>query len=359
MSDKINMEQDTLDLREMFTTLLARKYLFIKVACVTFVLSAAWIIPEPRTYTTSVILAPELSSLSGAGSLGGLAANFGFDLGNAQNADALYPTLYPDVIKSTTFAFSLFDVNVKSLDGKINTTYYDYLDKYQKKSFWKIPIDWVKNKISSLVATGDDGTQIGAVNQDGGRNEFMFSKRHAVIIAKIQSNIKCSVDRKTNVISFVVTDQDRLISATIADSVRQRLQDYIIEYRTRKTRVDVDYYAKMMEESKKEYEASLARYSSFADSHFESFLQTVQSKREALNNDVQMKLTTYNTVCAQYQQALAKLQERTPSFTIIQPAVVAQKPSGPKRMIFVAGMMILSMFGTVVYVLAKSKNMKS
>ena len=50
------------------------------------------------------------------------------------------------------------------------------------------------------------------------------------------------------------------------------------------------------------------------------------------------------------QMAKAKVQERTPAFTIIQGASVPQRPAGPKRMLFVIGIMFLTFMGTVVYV---------
>ena len=53
----------------------------------------------------------------------------------------------------------------------------------------------------------------------------------------------------------------------------------------------------------------------------------------------------------QYQAAKAKVQERTPAFTMIKGAAVPIKPSGPKRMIFVIAMTILAFLGTGFYIL--------
>lgn len=349
-TEKVN---DIIDLRQMYAKLWMKKRLFVKVLCATFVLSAAWILPEPRTYTTTVILAPEMSSLAGGSALGDIASNFGIDIGGSQTADAIYPTLYPDIMGSTTFAISLFDINVKNVDGDINTTYYDYLDKHQKFSFWKWPIKWINKQLSALTTTPEKLPSLDGSDTGKKYNEFFYSKRQDRVIKLIQGNLKCSVDKKTDVITFSLTDQDKLISASVADSICERLQDYIIDYRTRKARVDVEYYEKMQEKAKTDYEAALARYSGYADTHLDIFLQSANTKKEALNNDVQMKLNVYNTASAQYQSALCKLQERMPSFTVIQPAVVAQKPTGPKRMIFVAGMMILAMIGTSLWVLRR------
>ena len=64
---------------------------------------------------------------------------------------------------------------------------------------------------------------------------------------------------------------------------------------------------------------------------------------------MQLKYNTYTTLMTQYQAAKAKVQERTPAFTLVQGAAVPIKPAGPKRMIFVIGMCVLAVFGTSLY----------
>ena len=66
---------------------------------------------------------------------------------------------------------------------------------------------------------------------------------------------------------------------------------------------------------------------------------------------MQLKYNTYTTFSNQLQAAIAKVQERTPAFTIIQGAEVPQKPTGPKRVLFVLSMTFVAFIGTSVYVL--------
>lgn len=55
--------------------------------------------------------------------------------GASAGEDALSPELYPDIVKSTPFLLELFDVKVKDQKGKVDTTLYAYLDKYQRSSW--------------------------------------------------------------------------------------------------------------------------------------------------------------------------------------------------------------------------------
>lgn len=340
-------KSQTLDLKALWHKMMSRKRLYIINCIIAFALSCLWILPQPRFYKSEVTLAPEMSGSSGGGSLSDIASSFGIDLGSGPSVDAFYPMLYPDLMKSTDFVVGLFDVPVKTLDGQVQTTYYDYLSNYQKSSFVEWPIKWVKRQIKNLLSS-EDNSQAG---KDGKVDPFMLSEQQQAMVTMVaESKVLCSIDKKTEVISILVTDQDKLVCATMADSVRERLQAFIIDYRTKKARVDVDYYEKLQRKAYADYEEAAAAYARYADTHQNAILQTTVAKRDALENDYQTKLGVYNTVTTQLNAAQAKLQERTPSFTIIQRATVPTKPAGPKRMLFVLGMLILTVLGTSLYI---------
>ena len=139
-------EMEVIDLRVVFKKIWSRRKLFYKVLPITFVVSCAYILCIPRYYTSSLSLAPEIAGNSGlGGTLGSLASSFGVDLGTMETTDAINPLLYPDLMEDNGFVVGLFDIRVKSLDGEIDCTYYDYLAKHQKKAFWSYGISWVKN----------------------------------------------------------------------------------------------------------------------------------------------------------------------------------------------------------------------
>jgi uncharacterized protein involved in exopolysaccharide biosynthesis len=79
----------------------------------------------------------------------------------------------------------------------------------------------------------------------------------------------------------------------------------------------------------------------FCDANQDIILQSVNSKRDALEQDMQFKYNTYTALNTQLEAVKAKLQERTPAFTILKNATVPIKPAGPKRVLFILGMLIL------------------
>lgn len=335
-------EMEIIDLRVIFSKIWAKRKIYYIVLPIVFILSCAYILCIPRTYSSSLSLAPEISNNSNLGcTIGSLASSFGIDIGNMETSDAINPMLYPDLMEDNGFVVGLFNIKVATEDGSVKCSYYDYLTKHQKHPFWTKGINSIKNlfaKEEEVKANG--GTQM---------NPYMLSKKQDGVASAIRKSISISIDKKTAVITISTEAQDPLICKTLADSVKERLQVYITNYRTRKARVDEQYYKTLMTEAKHEYEKARQRYGSYADANTDVQLASLQSKQDDMENDMQLNYNAYSAMVTQYQAAKAKVQERTPAFTVVKGAAVPIKPSGPKRLIFVIGMcfvatLILSLY---------------
>ena len=344
MEDK-KKQIETIDLRLIVEKLWSRKMLFMKVLPVVFVLACIYILGFPRTYESTAKLAPEMDNSLSGGTLGALASSFGFDLGDMQTSDAITPLLYPELMEDNGFVVGLFDMVVESEDGEIKTTYFDYLKTKQKPVIWNIPLSWVKKQFKSSEKTKGKG--------DGELNPYRLSAGENDVAESIRNNVKLTIDKKTGVITIVVKAQDALICKTVCDSVMSRLQNFITNYRTNKARNDYEYYKQLVDESKNEYEQARRQYARSADANSKIALRSMELKLEDMENDMQMKFNAYTTLNTQLQAANAKVQENTPAFTILQGAAVPVKPSGPKRMIFVAGMTLLAFFVTAFVIVRK------
>ena len=338
-------EKIDIDFHEIKQTLLSKKKLFFKVWCITFILSCIWILPQPRYYTVEVSVVPEASESKELGDLASIASNFGINIGNG-STDAIYPQLYPDLFESTRFIVGLLDIRIKTEDGSIETDYYTYLQQYKKKNILLYPFIAIGKWLESLFVD-DKTTDLG---KDGSRfNPFKLSKKTNDIVKDVQNNIECTYSRTTDVVTISVTDQDPLVCALLADSIKEHLQTFITDYRTKKARIDYEYYKKLTAEARSAYDKSRETYASFADAYTNVALRSYELKMEAMENDMQAKYNIYNAMNTRLEAAMAKIQEATPAFTELKNATVPIKPAGPKRMIFVAIMLFLATLGTIAY----------
>jgi len=325
-----------IDLKKVIKEIWTEKRLLYKTLSIAFFLASIYIFSLPRFYTTDTKLAPELENSLGKGSLSSIASSLGLNIGEMQTTDAITPLLYPDLMEDNGFITSLFNVKVKSKSGNINTTYYNYLKNRQKEPWWVSIFSTEKNE--------NDTKSIDAYN---------LSKKDDDIASIIRDNISLHVNSKSGVISITVQDQDPFICKSLSDSVREKLQTYITNYRTNKARTDYKYYKKLTLNAKQEYEKVRRQYASMADASTNVSLKSVELRMEDLENDMQLKFNTYTNLNNQLQAAKAKVQERTPVFTILKGAAVPIKPAGPKRIIFVGVITLLTFIGTAIWIVRK------
>lgn len=334
MSEK--KEPEVIDLRKVWGSIWQRKRLFLKVLPIVFVLSCLYIICIPRTYTTTCKLAPEVNGTTGGSALGSLASNFGIDLSQVETTDAITPMLYPDLMEDNKFVVNLFPITVTKSDGSLSTTYEDYLRNYQQAPWWTYAIGWVKEMFKK-----DEEEGLGVETES---NPYILDKENDLLAKTIRGNVQLAIDKKTGVITISVSDQDPLICKTIADSVSVHLQQFITHYRTNKARIDMEFYEKLTRDAKEEYDSVRRKFNALKDANQNVILQRYKSRQDDLENEMLLRYQTYTTLNTMLQQAVSKVQENTPAFTVLKGAEMPLKATKPKRMIFVLGMMIFASF---------------
>ncbi len=293
----------------------------------------------PRRYTSQVVLAPELGGAgSMADNLSDLASMVGVNMSSSgNNVDAIYPEIYPDILASPDFIVRLFDVEVEQLKTHKRNTYFKHLCFEGKVPFWNKP-KIALGKLLKKLRKKDN------VAGEGRRIPFQMTEEEYQVVLAIRSLTTCLVDKKTSVITLGFTDQDPLVAAIMVDTIQSRIQQYITQYRTQKARNDLEYAERMYQEAMVKYRASQKAYSSFADSHRDMLLERYVTRRDELENEMQLNFNTANQFAQQMNVAQAKIQERTPAFTILQQAAIPVKPSStPRLFILIAWIFLFAM----------------
>ena len=314
------------------------------------VLGIAVALMTPRTYSTDVVVAPELSSGSMPEGLSDIASMVGVDLnnGNKSSVDAIYPQIYPDVISSNDFIVQLFNIPVTTEGAKNSKTYFDHITKDAKKGFWDYPKTWMGNIVKKITGKKDTTNLADASTVI---DPVHLNKVQSDIRDAIRSQVTCVVDKKTNVITITAKDFDRFVSAEVADTVQKRLRNYIIEYRTKKFKQDVAYAQSLVDTAEAKSVKTRNAYTAFAEANTDVTQESFVTKRDEMENNMQMRYTNYTQALQQLQVAQAKLREHTPVFTVIQEASVPFKPSGTPRSLIVLGYVLAGLFFDAIWVL--------
>ena len=344
-TDPNTQPQEKPTLGQLWQDIKKHKKLYYKVLSITFIVSAIITLGIPNYYKCTVMLAPEIpGGTKGTSGLASLASSFGVNLGSANSGmDAILPTLYPDLMNSVTFRASLFPIKIHREDEMETMSYYDYLKDGQKAPWWSHATKAVFSLFTATPEVADDKL-----------NTFKLTKEQSAVVETIGKKVVCDVDKKTMVITIDVTDQDPLICATMADSVRVRLQDFITDYRTSKARVDLDYTRKLYAEAKAKYDQARSKYATYADANQRVFLERVRSEQSELQTELQLAETAYTQIAGRLQlagcrkkplplprfsppQSPSKKQDRSALFSVLSsfywPSSLQQSSSGTKSLI--------------------------
>lgn len=307
----------------------------------------------PKKYTATVILAPELQSggLNIPSSLANMASTLGLDVSKNKQIDAIYPQIYPDIFASTDFAHDLLEMPVRLENDNEPRTYRDYLANDTKHSLIEYPIIWLGKLRESSEA-----------EKQGGANEpidpFRMSRKEWELADRIKKKILCVIDKNTSEINISFTEQDPMVAAIMVDTLQRRLQNYITEYRTQKAHLDYDFYSNAAKDAYAKFEVAQNQYTIYSGSHKNTRDITEISHIQTLKNKMDEAYGMYSNINKVCTQAKIKIQEQTPSFTIIERAHMPHIASSRSRMLTVLIFAFLGglVDGVVVLLLSLKKN---
>ena len=154
----------------------------------------------PREYSTSVKLAPELGNgQKMSGSLGAMAAMVGIGGASQGGADAVNPTLYPDVVSSVPFLVGLFDVPVEDIDGEHKVSVKEYVEEDLRAPWWSAVMG-APFKLLGMLRGSDEEE----VDPNKPTDTFQLTRQENDVVMALQKRISASVDTKTSVITISV-----------------------------------------------------------------------------------------------------------------------------------------------------------
>lgn len=337
-------EEGTIDLLEIAANLWAnRKKLIIWSVCGA-VLGLIVAFSIPREYTTTVKLAPEINdNKNTSGGLGALASMAGLS-NAAAGGDAVYPMLYPDVLESVPFLTSLFDVKVETAEDDPRTvTVAEYLEEDTKSPWWSVVIG-LPFKLIGLLTPDEPEDPTHKLDN------FRLTKDEDKLVKALTDRVTATVDTKTSVVTVDVTMQDPLVSAILADTVVERLKEFVTDYRTSKARNDLQYAEKLNEEAQQKYYVAQQKYAAYLDRNQGIVFRSAQVERERLENETALAFNVYNTTAQHVQRAQAKVQEALPVYAVISPATVPIKPSKPRKVLILIGFTFLAFVACAAWI---------
>jgi len=315
----------------------------------------------PKTFTSETVVAPELATRSTmSGGLNALSSLAGINMNSLAITDAMHPDLYPEVIRSVNMCISLFDlpVAVETKDSTVHTDLYDYIVNYNKAPWWAyvfgLPrkgIEWVKGWFTPEDEL-DDAEGYASIDT------LRLTREQELVIASLRKSITAAVAKRSYVLSVKVTMQDRVIAAQVANAVIDRLQEFVVAYRTEKSRKDLNYFKTLYEQRHSEYVAAQRAYAYYADSHQGTSSRSSRIYEQQLQNEAQLHYQMFNQTAQNLIAAEAKVQQKAPVLVTIQQAFASRKGKPSKVKLAMLWFVLGAVFGAAMVILKNAGSLK-
>lgn len=340
-----NPAEDEIDIVEIIQKIWRNRKFILKVTAVFATLGFFVAILTPNVYTASCTMVPQTGQKSPAGSLGGLAAMAGINLGSMSSGEVLSPTVYPKIMDNVNFQKELIysKFHFKGIEKPISL--YDY---YTDKKYQKFSIIGTLKKytidLPGVIIGAIKGKQKNIVQSDTLFIQSLTSKEKGVVKI-VSANLSLNVNNKDGFVSISANMPEPLLAAELTQRGLELLQKYITEFKIEKVASNLEFVEKSYKEGKINFESKQTELARFRDANKSFSSALAKTQEEKLTSEYNLLLSIYSELAKQKEQAKIAVTETTPILTIIEPVVVPIEKSKPSRIMM---LIISSFFGLII-----------
>lgn len=212
----------------------------------------------------------------------------------------------------------------------MTTTLLEYMKDYQRKPWWSHVINapfkaigWCVNYLTNV----EENESVLATSLD----PINLPKKERRVVKFFSENIIVDVDKKTLKTEISLEMQDPKVVYAVMEAVIENLKQYMTEYRSSKSRQDVDNLTVICELRKSDYYKAQHAYANYVDSNKNVNLQSAQVERERLQQEMSLAYQVYSQVATQLEGARIQAEQAKPVFAIVQPPVVPLRKTAPSK----------------------------
>ncbi len=326
------VEEDEIDLIQLAKTLWNSRKTVIKITIIFMVLGLLVALFTPVEYSVTTVMVPQVGGKSKLGGLSSLAAMAGVNL-NVSGGSELSPVVYPEIVQSIPFQKALLQtkLTIKGINHPV--TYYDYFTKYYKTGILGNIIKYtigLPGTIKKAIFAKKKSRANAAADTSG---LIWLTKKQEQLVKQLKKTVYVNVDNKTGNVSLTAIMPQALAAAQLGQRAQQLLQQFIINYKIKKTKAQLNFIQGRYDVQKKKFEEAQDRLARFMDQNRNVSTAVAQAQQERLQNEYQLAFGVYSNLAQQLEQAKIQVKQETPVFSIIQPVTVPSLRYKPKRIL--------------------------
>ncbi len=324
------IEEDEIDLIALAKTLWKGRKNIIKITLIFMGIGLLIALTTPAQYTSTVVVKPTLSDSKSklGGSLGGLAAMAGINLGGSSSAAEIHPTLYPKIIESYAFQKELMQssVYVEKLNAEVSFEEY-YTDIHNPSVLGFIKKYTIG--LPGLILTSLKRKKEIPVSAEKKFHTISVTDKKMIQLLKEQLGV--NVDEKQGFVRLSATMPENLQAAQLVTNAQNILQRKVIAHKLKKAEENLSFIEERFSEKKMDFEQAQSNLARYRDANKNVNSAIAQTESERLESEYQLAFSVYSELAKQVEAQKIQVKENTPVFVILKEAVVPLARSGTSK----------------------------
>ena len=355
-SKKKYLDNDEIDLLDLLKKIFTNKYLIIKSIILFFAIGLIYSLSLPNIYESSSTFYPHYEKTQN-NSIRNLAGLAGLDL--EQNTYSELPTsLYPNIINSIPYKIEILNSEIQIESKEIK--YKEYLlEKNKKRSLLNILVNYTIGlpfKIISFFKSNETDNNDTLIND---KNKYLsFSKKDNDLFQSLNSIVNLEVNKKDGYIILSVKDENKKVAAQIAQIAQEKLQERIINYKLKNSKVLYNYTNDLFEKRKSEFYNIQDSLAAFKDRNRSIKSDLFNNQLIRLQYEVDLANSIYKELAISKERADLEIKKNTPIFTIIDPVILPHSKVSPGRFLIVISYTIFGFLISIIIIFSKDSLIK-
>lgn len=348
----ITKKDDEFDLMALTRSLWDGRSFILKVMLLAGTLGIFIALLSPKEYTSSTSMVPQTSQAGGKlGGLSSLAAMAGFNLDMASGNEALSPLVYPQILNSGPYQLELMNTPFSFSEVDHPVSLYEYYTEIKKPGVLSLIRKYTIGLPSMIIKAikGQGDKKISSLEN----GPIAFSDKQEEISKMIKERIILTIDSKQGYLTLQASFDEALLSAQVADHARELLQKYITKFKTEKAANQLAFIEERYQEKKKEFEKAQERLARYRDQNRNMSSAVARTEEERLQSEFSITMNVYNELAKQLEQAKIQVKEDTPVFSVLEPALIPNEKTKPKKAIIVFTWLFLGVITGVGIIFGK------
>ena len=350
-------ESDEIDLVDLLRKLWVQRKLILTVTAIFLLIGIFVAMVSPVSYTAGCTVVPQ-SGENKSGGLGGVAAMMGVNLGTGgMTGGTLSPGIYPEIVKSVPFTLEIMQTPIvtEKSDGKAITLYEYYTEKqYQDRNLlgsikkYTLGLPGVilgsfrkEEPVQETVAQGDTMTV------------YSLNAKEKRAYNAIQGALQVTTNSKDGSVSIGYSFPEARPAAEVSNQIYRTLEKYVASFKSEKLEDNLQFVEESYETARKDFLQAQSRLAAFQDANRGLATATARSTETRLQSEFNIAFSVYSELAKQREQARIAVKENQTILTLVNPAVVPNEKSAPRRSIILMGFLFLGFFAACGWVLGK------